>query len=130
MSKLGNLWLAISSMFGPGVPKHKTSTKKSNAQNNAGVVFINAPHRITTEDMDIIYDDLSKQFPEHYYHCSAEERAFFFKCSEFTRTTTPQTNLCLRGAVSARYVKRRKGTGAKQGLVVIGQSGRWEWLRQ
>ena len=130
MSKLGNLWLTISSMFGSGVQKPKASSKKLVNKNNGGVVFINAPHRITTEDMDIILDDLSKSFPEHYYHCSDEERAFFFKCSEFIRTTTPQTNLCLRGAVSARYVKRRKGTGAKQGLVVIGQSGRWEWLRQ
>lgn len=95
-------------------------------------VSINAPHKLDEVDVGIITDDLLKRFQtSHYPQGSGEPNVSWdvkLACYGSMMTNPKQTTLVVPAEVSAKYIKRRKGTAAKQGGEVIGTTSKWEWI--
>lgn len=95
-------------------------------------VSINAPHKLDDQDVNILITDLQARFPTvcdplfcgNINVIQNVEQA----CYNSMVTNPKQTVLVVPTETSAKYIKRRKGTAAKQGGEVIGTTSKWEWI--
>ena len=93
-------------------------------------VSINAPHRLDCEDVDIIVEDLQYRHSEYFDPFKKDDwsRRVSDACYALARSKQPKTMLVIPTPIKAVYIKRRKGTAAKQGGTVIGTTGKYEWI--
>lgn len=93
-------------------------------------VSINAPHRLDGGDVDIIVEDLQYRHSEYFDPFKKDDwsRKVSDACYAAALTNQPQTILVIPTPIKALYIKRRKGTAAKQGGTVVGTTGKYEWI--
>lgn len=93
-------------------------------------VSINAPHRLDGADIDIIIEDLQYKHSEYFDPFKKDDwsRRVSDACYALARSKQPKTMLVIPTPIKAVYIKRRKGTAAKQGGTVVGTTGKYEWI--
>ena len=127
------LFSAIAALCGgTSIPTPKQTYRRPTRLDATSDTFvsINAPHRLDGVDVDVIIKDLQNRHSEYFDPFKKDDwsRKVSDACYAAARTNQPQTILVIPTPIKALYIKRRKGTAAKQGGTVVGTTGKYEWI--